>query len=63
MRVLLARHGETPWNAEGRYQGQMDIALSDNGERQARSSTSTIDSPPAPASAPTTPCWWWRTMR
>ncbi|WP_258526285.1 histidine phosphatase family protein, partial [Xanthomonas oryzae] len=21
MRILLARHGETPWNAEGRYQG------------------------------------------
>ncbi|HEX5693779.1 MAG TPA: histidine phosphatase family protein [Arenimonas sp.] len=36
MRVLLARHGETPWNAEGRYQGQRDIALSENGERQAR---------------------------
>ena len=36
MKVLLARHGETPWNAEGRYQGKRDIALSDNGERQAR---------------------------
>lgn len=36
MRILLARHGETPWNAEGRYQGQRDIALSDTGERQAR---------------------------
>lgn len=35
MRVLLCRHGETPWNAEGRYQGQMDIPLSDTGERQA----------------------------
>jgi len=35
MRVLLARHGETPWNAEGRYQGQMDIALSPVGEAQA----------------------------
>lgn len=36
MKVLLARHGETPWNAEGRYQGKRDIALSDNGERQAQ---------------------------
>jgi probable phosphoglycerate mutase len=36
MRVLLARHGETPWNAEGRYQGQVDIALSPTGEAQAR---------------------------
>ena len=36
MRILLARHGETPWNAEGRYQGQEDIALSPVGEGQAR---------------------------
>ncbi len=36
MRILLARHGETPWNAEGRYQGQEDIVLSPTGERQAR---------------------------
>jgi probable phosphoglycerate mutase len=35
MRILLARHGETPWNAEGRYQGQIDIPLSPVGERQA----------------------------
>jgi len=35
MRILLARHGETPWNAEGRYQGQEDIPLSEVGERQA----------------------------
>lgn len=35
MRVLLARHGETPWNAEGRYQGQEDIPLSPIGEAQA----------------------------
>ena len=36
MRILLARHGETPWNAEGRYQGQIDIPLSPVGESQAR---------------------------
>ena len=36
MKLLLARHGETAWNAEGRYQGQEDIPLSDVGESQAR---------------------------
>ena len=35
MRVLLCRHGETLWNAEGRYQGQIDIPLSPIGEAQA----------------------------
>ena len=36
MKIILARHGETPWNAAGRYQGQIDIALSEIGEAQAR---------------------------
>ena len=36
MKLILARHGETAWNAEGRYQGQEDIPLSDIGESQAR---------------------------
>lgn len=36
MKLILARHGETAWNAEGRYQGQEDIPLSDVGESQAR---------------------------
>jgi len=36
VRILLARHGETAWNAEGRYQGQSDIPLSPLGEAQAR---------------------------
>lgn len=36
MKIILARHGETAWNAEGRYQGQEDIPLSPVGETQAR---------------------------
>lgn len=35
MKILLARHGETPWNAEGRYQGRTDIPLSAAGTAQA----------------------------
>lgn len=35
MNVLLARHGETAWNQEGRYQGHTDIPLSTTGEKQA----------------------------
>jgi phosphoserine phosphatase len=36
MNILLARHGETPWNKEGRYQGHTDIPLSEVGEGQAK---------------------------
>ncbi len=36
MNVLLARHGETPWNQLGRYQGHTDIALAASGEAQAQ---------------------------
>jgi phosphoserine phosphatase len=34
-RVILARHGETDWNKEGRYQGQIDTDLSERGIKQA----------------------------
>jgi phosphoserine phosphatase len=34
MHILLVRHGETPWNREGRYQGRTDVPLSPDGERQ-----------------------------
>ncbi len=34
-RVILWRHGETAWNAQGRYQGQSDVALNDRGLAQA----------------------------
>ncbi|MGE5544906.1 MAG: histidine phosphatase family protein [Bacillota bacterium] len=36
MRLILVRHGSTIWNAEGRYQGTIDIPLSDQGRREAR---------------------------
>lgn len=36
MNILLARHGETPWNKEGRYQGHTDVPLSEVGEGQAK---------------------------
>ena len=36
MNLLLVRHGETPWNREGRYQGRTDTPLSEDGEAQAR---------------------------
>jgi broad specificity phosphatase PhoE len=34
--LLLVRHGETDWNADGRLQGQTDRVLSDFGRRQAQ---------------------------
>ena len=36
MRLLLARHGETTWNAERRFQGRTDVALSPRGRAQAQ---------------------------
>lgn len=42
MTVYLARHGETVWNAQGRYQGRLDSPLTDTGRAQARSTAETM---------------------
>ncbi|MDR1966595.1 MAG: histidine phosphatase family protein [Synergistaceae bacterium] len=35
MRLFIVRHGETSWNAEGRFQGQQDTELNERGMRQS----------------------------
>lgn len=42
-RLLLVRHGESTWNADGRWQGQADPPLSSLGERQATEAATRVD--------------------
>jgi probable phosphoglycerate mutase len=41
-RVLLVRHGQSEWNALGRWQGQADPPLSELGRAQARSAAHSL---------------------
>ena len=34
--IYLVRHGETEWNAQGRFQGCLNSPLTPNGREQAR---------------------------
>jgi 2,3-bisphosphoglycerate-dependent phosphoglycerate mutase len=40
--ILLARHGETDWNSERRWQGHADQPLNDIGREQARELAETL---------------------
>lgn len=47
-RIVLWRHGRTAWNAEGRFQGQLDVELDSVGVEQARRAASLLAGlPPA----------------
>jgi len=44
--ILLARHGETDWNREGRFQGHADPPLNEDGRAQARELAQRLASTP-----------------
>ena len=46
MRLHLIRHGQTHWNAIRRVQGHSESELNENGQQQALSLSSTLDSLP-----------------
>ncbi|KAJ7952937.1 phosphoglycerate mutase-like protein 4 [Quillaja saponaria] len=33
--IIVVRHGETAWNADGRIQGHLDVELNESGRQQA----------------------------
>lgn len=44
--LYLVRHGETDWNVQGRWQGQVDVALNERGRQQAQHSAEMLRSVP-----------------
>jgi probable phosphoglycerate mutase len=54
LRLLFVRHGQSEWNALGRWQGQADPPLSDLGRAQARLAAAAITAATARVAAPVT---------
>jgi broad specificity phosphatase PhoE len=50
--LVLLRHGQSVWLAEGRFQGQADTPLSELGERQAALAGARLADPAAPPRLP-----------
>ncbi len=46
LRLLLVRHGETNWNREGRFQGQIDVPLNENGLEQGAKAAKFLENAP-----------------
>ena len=53
--LVLLRHGQSVWLAEGRFQGQADTPLSPLGERQAALAGARLADPSAPPRLPVPP--------
>ncbi|HWH33963.1 MAG TPA: histidine phosphatase family protein [Acidimicrobiales bacterium] len=43
MRILLVRHGQSVWNAAGRWQGWADPPLTELGRRQSRAAVANLE--------------------
>jgi len=56
-RILLVRHGQSEWNALGRWQGQADIPLSDLGRAQARAAATKLGTFDAYFASPLLRAW------
>ena len=52
LEVLLIRHGQSEWNASGRWQGQQDPPLTDVGRADARRAASGLGTFDAVMSSP-----------
>ena len=50
--MLFVRHGQSEWNALGRWQGQADPPLSDLGRAQARAAATAITAAATRAASP-----------